>query len=78
MARVNWSSDPLSSCGNIIHHINKDDGRSILLGMMEKITNQGLDREEEDDDELKLEDSVSDGEPSDQTRPSILVRPASR
>ncbi|KAM2312704.1 hypothetical protein ACFXTH_023075 [Malus domestica] len=78
MARVNWSSDPLSSCGNIIHHINKDDGRSILLGTMEKIMNQRLDREEENDDKLELEDSVSDGEPSDQIRPSVLVRPASR
>ncbi|KAM1512351.1 hypothetical protein PS1_024393 [Malus domestica] len=61
------SSLSIKPCsGNNIHLINKDDGRSILLGKTENITNQGLDREEEDDDELKLEDYVSDGEPSDQ------------
>ncbi|KAM0955673.1 hypothetical protein ACFX2A_024528 [Malus domestica] len=61
------SSLSIKTCsGNNIHLINKDDGRSILLGKTENITNQGLDREEEDDDELELNDSLSDGEPSDQ------------
>ncbi|KAM1373221.1 hypothetical protein ACFX2I_023948 [Malus domestica] len=58
------SSLSIKTCsGNNIHLINKDDGRSILLGKTENITNQGLDREEEDDDELELNDSLSDGEP---------------
>ncbi|KAM2653080.1 hypothetical protein EV2_024764 [Malus domestica] len=63
---VNSSLSIKPCSGNSIYLINKDDGMSILLGKTENITNQGLDREKEDDDELKLEDSVSDGEPSDQ------------